>query len=153
MELAQFLAPNQVCTNVQSRERDEAVHEILDTLVEAKQLEQEKVEPVLRDIVQRETLGTTAIGRGVAVPHARLDHLDRTIIGVGLSDDGVEFHALDGAPVHAIFLVLGSEEKSDEYIDVMKSISEMIQTEDFRRFLFRAEDRAEVVDLMNEMAE
>jgi PTS system nitrogen regulatory IIA component len=153
MQLAQFLSPNQVCMDLSATSRDEAIHEMLEQLVEANQLQSGEVEPVLRAIVQRETLGTTAIGRQVAVPHARLDHLDETVIGVGLSEEGVEFHALDGQPVRAVFLVLGSPENSEEYIEVMKSISEMIQTEDFRRFLWRTTDGEDVVELMDEMAE
>ena len=153
MQLDEFLSPEQVCLSLESAERDEAVREILDQLVDANKLEAEEVQPILRAIVQRETLGTTAIGRGVAVPHARMDEMNETVIGVGLSEGGVEFHALDGEPVRAVFLVLGGSENAREYIDVMKSISEMIQTEDFRRFLWRAEDGEEVVDLMDEMAE
>lgn len=152
MQLAQYISADQVCMDLESHSRDEAIHEILDQLVEAGALQSDEVEPVLRAIVQRETLGTTAIGRQVAVPHARLEHLEETVIGVGLSREGVEFHALDGQPVRGMFLVLGSPEKPEQYIDVMKSISEMIQTEDFRRFLWRSQNPGEVVELMDEMA-
>ncbi len=153
MELEQFVAESQVFSELENSDRDDALHEILDKLVDNGHVKEDQVEPLLRAIVQRETLGTTAIGRGVAVPHARVDDFDDTIVAVGMSQEGVEFHALDGEPVHAIFLVLGAESDSEEYIDVMKSISEMVQTDDFRRFLFRAEEESEIVDLMEEMAE
>lgn len=153
MELEQFVSEDQVFQDIENVDRDDALHEMLDNLVARGCVEEDQVEPLLREIVQRETLGTTAIGRGVAVPHARMEGFQDTLVAVGMSDEGVEFHALDGEPVHAIFLVLGSESESEEYIDVMKSISELVQTDDFRRFLFRAEDDTEVVDLMEEMAE
>ena len=152
MELSEVLSAKQVCTELQSNQRDQAVHELLDLLVENGNLAEEYVEPLLRAIIKRETLGTTAIGRGIAVPHARLEGVGETSMAVGLSSEGVEFHALDGQPVRAVFLVVGCENTPDDYIKAMKQVSELVQTEDFRRFLFDVEGSEEVVDLVVEMA-
>jgi len=152
MELAELLSEKQVCVELAATDRDEAVHEILTHLVSAGRLQEDEVAAVLRAVVKRETLGTTAIGRGMAVPHARVEAAAKTMIGIGLSGAGVDFHALDGAPVHAIFIVIGSASEPDEYIEALKQVSNMIQNEDFRRFLKRARSAGEVVDLMEEMA-
>ncbi|MFW5923232.1 MAG: PTS sugar transporter subunit IIA [Planctomycetota bacterium] len=151
MELREFLDENYVFEGLENQRRDDVLKELLERLCEADGIPGDRLEDVFHAVVQRESMGTTAIGRGVAVPHARMDGFDRTLIAVGLSEEGVDFRALDGEPVHAIFLVLGDEAKSEEYIDVMKTVSDLVQTDDFRRFVFRANDGAEVVDVMDKM--
>jgi mannitol/fructose-specific phosphotransferase system IIA component (Ntr-type) len=151
MRLRDLLSAKQVCTDLESAERDAALRELIELLVGAGKAQQEQVEPLVRALVRRETLGTTAIGRAMAVPHARAAGLKRTILAVGLSREGVQFNALDGEAVHGIFLVIGSDEKPDEYIEVMKKISDLIQKEDFRRFFLRARTAKEIVDLVDEM--
>ena len=91
-------------------------------------------------------------GNGVAVPHARLEGLSKTAIAVGLSKKGVDFDALDGAPVHHIFLVIASQDNADEYLAVMGRISRLIQDRDFRRFLREIVSTEETLALIEEMS-
>jgi len=133
-------------------ERDEALQELLKALVESGQLEQEELDTVLLELVRRETLGTTAIGRSIALPHARMEAVPHICVALGISRDGLEFHALDGLPVRAVFMVLGPKSDPDGYIEAMKTVSNMTQSEDFRRFLFKARSEEEVVDLVREMS-
>ena len=137
--------------SLQAAGRDEVIGELLSRLVEMGRLSPEQLEPAMKAIVRREALGSTAIGRGVAVPHARVKGLDQIVIAVGLTKEGVEFNALDGEPVHAVFLVAGSEEAPDEYLAVMQKIGGLMQDSDFRRFLLRARTPGEVLELIQEM--
>lgn len=152
MELPDLISEEQVAICLQSRERDDSVREMLIQLAETEKLKKDQVEPVLRAIIKRESLGTTAVGRQIAVPHARVEGFDKTLVGVGLSEEGVDFHSLDGLPVHAIFLVVGPQEDADRYIEVLKEISNLTQKGDFRRFLAQADTAKEVVDLVEEMS-
>ncbi len=151
MRLAQFLTEKNICPDLKAQHRDGAVQELVLRLVQVAKLKQEQLEPLVRAVVRREALGTTAIGRGVAVPHARVEGLSRTYLILGLSKEGVDFDALDGEPVHAIFLVIGSEKAADEYIEILKRISSLIRNDDFRRFLAKAHTASEVVELVAEM--
>ena len=151
MRLAELLAEQHICTDLRTDSRDDAVHEVLGHLQAAGKLNEEQVAEALEAIVQREALGTTAIGRGVAVPHARIDGVAGTVVALGLSRHGVEFNALDSEPVRVVFLVLGSTADSAQYIDTMRSVSLLIQNDDFRRFLARTRTAGEVVELVEEM--
>ncbi len=133
-------------------ERDNALHELLEKLVEAGRLEPKHVDPILVELVRRETLGTTAIGRSMALPHARLKEVSELTIALGLSRGGIEFHALDGLPVRVVFLIIGPETDHDGYLKAMKTVSNMTQSEDFRRFLFKASTPEEIADLVREMS-
>jgi len=147
----ELLAEQHICPALSAEHRDDAVQELLRRLQAAGKLNAKQVADALKAILQREALGTTAIGRGVAVPHARIDGLAQTVVALGLSRSGVEFNALDKAAVSIVFLVVGSTAGSDQYIDTMRSVSLLIQKDDFRRFLARARTAGEVVELVAEM--
>ncbi len=151
MELFENFTKEHVCMDMGAVDRDDALHEILDLFVKSGRIKEEGVEPILLELVRRETLGTTAIGRSMALPHARLEAVGELSIALGLSKEGIAFHALDGLPVNAIFLVIGPKSDSEGYIQAMKTVSNMSQSEDFRRFLFKARSGAEVADLVREM--
>ena len=151
MQLSEIISEEVICTAVQVAGKEEAVRVLLMRLVEAGKLAQEQLEPVLRAVLEREALGSTAIGRGIAVPHARVSGIERTVMALGLSETGVEFDALDGAAVHALFLVVGSDKEADEYLAALEKISRLIQNRDFRRFLSRARTGREALELILEM--
>ncbi len=152
MDFFESFSKEHVCMDLSAVERDEALHEMLDALAEIGLIEKENVEPILLELVRRETLGTTAIGRSMALPHARMEEVSTMTVALGLSRQGIEFHALDVRPVKAVFLVLGPKSDPDGYIDTMKTVSNMTRSEDFRRFLFRADSAEEVSDLIREMS-
>jgi mannitol/fructose-specific phosphotransferase system IIA component (Ntr-type) len=151
MYLLKLLSEDAICTDLQAKNRDDAIKELLTKLAEAGKIKKRLVAPAQRAIIQREALGSTAIGKGVAVPHARAPEVDRVGMAIGLSSEGLDFRALDGEAVHAIFLVVGPEEAADEYIAVLSRISRLVQNDDFRRFLLRARTGREVLELIQEM--
>jgi len=151
MALVDYLCEAAICLDVTCQQRDDAMRALLEQLAAADMMPEALVDEVLEALLERERLGSTAIGRGVAVPHARLAALDRLVVGFGYSASGVEFHALDGQPVHEVFLVLGPKEGADEYLAVMQHITRLVQNDDFRRFIADAATAAEVIDLFEEM--
>ena len=151
MALADYLSENLVCMDLQSRERDEVIRDLLNMLVASKAMPAKLVERALAAILDRERLGSTAIGRGVAVPHARLEELDEVLVAFGYSRPGVQFSALDSQPVHDVFLVIAPKGRADEYLDLMERITHLVQNDDFRRFVSRAQGQREVIELIKEM--
>ena len=151
MALADYLHDETVCTDLQVRERDEAIGLLLAKFIDTDMMDAALMDRALRATLDRELLGSTAIGKGVAVPHARVEGVTGILVAFGFSEQGVEFHALDGAPVHMIFLVLGPKEGADGYLTVLQHISRLVQNDDFRRFVARADSVQGVVDLIREM--
>jgi len=151
MHLYDYLCEETICMDLLAVERDMAIQELLQKLVDSKALAPEKVGPALDALIKREELGSTAIGKGVAVPHARLDGIERILIAFGHSKEGIAFHALDGEAVHLVFLVVAGHGNSEEYVGVMERISRLLRKEDFRRFLGAAKNPHEVMELIREM--
>jgi PTS system nitrogen regulatory IIA component len=151
MALADHLTEDAISMTVRAAQRDDVLCELLEHLVACGGLPAGERDRALAAVIDRELLGSTAIGNGVAVPHARLDCLDDVTIAFGLCPDGASFKALDGQPVTQVFLVLGPKDSPGEYLDVMARITRLVQNGDFRRFLSRAESSEEVLDLIREM--
>jgi mannitol/fructose-specific phosphotransferase system IIA component (Ntr-type) len=151
MALVDYVCETAVCMHLPSQERDEAIRALLEQCVSAEIMPARLKRKAFDAILQRERLGSTAIGKGVAVPHARLEEVDRIVVAFGYSAEGIEFSALDGEPVHLVFLVLASRQGAEQYLNVMQRITRLVQNEDFRRFVAHAGSTREIVDLIKEM--
>lgn len=151
MALSQHVCKEAVCPELRVRKREQAIRTLLERFVEGGGLAEGMVEPLQEAILERERLGSTAIGNGVAVPHARDENLREVMVGFAQCPEGVEFNALDGEPVYQIFLVVASEDHNDQYLEVMERITRLVQDEDFRRFAAATPDRQGVLELIEEM--
>lgn len=99
-------------------------------------------------LLEREELSSTGIGRGVAVPHCKLRHLDQVLLAIGISDRGVEFGAIDHLPVRLFFLVISPEDQPAAHLKVLAAISKWVQTERRVERIVELEDRQEIFDLL-----
>lgn len=94
----------------------------------------------LKVLHEREQLGTTGIGDGIAIPHGKLPDLGHIILAVGRSSAGFGFDSLDGKPVHLVFLVLAPEHVAGMHLRVLAHISRLLKDVAFRRALIEAAD-------------
>jgi nitrogen PTS system EIIA component len=99
-------------------------------------------------LLDREGLGTTGIGDGVAIPHGKLPQLENIIVLVGRSKSGVEFEALDFKPCHIFFLVLAPEQMTGIHLRILAHISRLIKDDSFRKDFFDAPDRDALYKLL-----
>ena len=97
--------------------REEVVSELVGTFVDSSALDSARAPKLLAQILAREEEGTTGIGKGVAMPHARdCADIEETLIAVGIHEEGVDWESTDGAPVHVVFLIVAAD--PDEYLSV-----------------------------------
>lgn len=100
-------------------------------------------------VIAREHLTTTALGRGIAVPHARIDGLVQTVAALGLSRDGVAFDAPDDVPVEAVVLVLTPSHDDGEQVEILADIARIFTAEPTRARLLQAETFDDVVEVLD----
>ena len=86
-------------------------------------------------LLEREKLGSTGIGDGIAIPHGKLPGLENLIVSFGRSHTGIEFDSLDGKPVHIFFLLMAPENSAGQHLKALAKISRMLKEEDFRKKL------------------
>ena len=107
-------------------------------------------ERLLEVILERERLGSTGIGYGVAIPHARLKGLNSIIILFGRSLSGVEFQALDERPAHLFFLIVAPEDSTTAHIKILARISHLLQDAVLRNRLMMASTQEEIFSIIAE---
>jgi PTS system nitrogen regulatory IIA component len=95
---------------------------------------------VYRTLKEREALGSTGIGAGIAIPHGKMKRLDQIIAAIGRSRGGIDFNAIDGRPVTLFFLLLAPENSAGLHLKALAKISRMLKDEDLRRRLTEAKD-------------
>jgi len=150
MKLLDIIVPNAIIPDLASTERDEAIAEIVQALVDAGALSPELREDFVKAIIKREKRGSTGFGHGVAVPHVKHPAISKMAVAVAVSRSGIEFNALDKQPVYSIFLLLSPEDKPEDHLDAMEAIFGNLSQETFRRFLRQAGSIEDVMTLLEE---
>ena len=102
-------------------------------------------EDALSRLVERENVMSTGIGGGIAIPHARTPEVNRTVVVLGRSLQGVEFDAIDGEPVEVVFLILGPPESSAEHVKVLARIARLVKQPEFHAAVLKAETAEEAM--------
>lgn len=137
MRLEEYLRPEFVIGELASESKPEVLAELVAPI--AAQIPGFDAKAALRVLLERENLGTTGIGDGVAIPHGKMESLDRIVIVVGRSLKGVNFDALDFKPCRVFFLVLAPEHVAGLHLRILAHISRLLSDESFRHAFMSAE--------------
>ena len=105
---------------------------------------------LVKILMEREKLGSTGIGDGIAIPHGKLKGLDELLISFGRSKKGVLFDAMDGKPVHLFFLLIAPEHSSGEHLKALAKISRMLKDDAFRKKLMEAKTQDNLYKIIAE---
>jgi len=146
MKLTSYVDPRLVLENVTAKNKKELLSVLVKYI--------EGVFPELKDknllnlLLEREELGTTGIGQGIAIPHAKISDLEKIILLFARSIDGVDFAALDNKPVYLFFLVMAPEQNVGEHLRLLAHISRLFQDDSFRRSLMEAKDKQELIEIL-----
>jgi PTS system nitrogen regulatory IIA component len=101
-------------------------------------------EAMVEVLLDREKLGSTGIGDGIAIPHGKLKGLDNLVIAFGRSREGIDFDAIDGKPVHIFFLLMAPESSTGQHLKALAKISRMLKDQEFRSSLMSAKNTEEL---------
>ncbi|GEM_PF-21674 len=155
MKLLDFISVDAILDNIQSVRKVDVIQEMVQALVDAGDIQQGDLKGVVKSLLRREELGSTGIGRGVAVPHAKHGSVKRLVGTVAVSHQGIDFDALDGEPTHVFFLLLASTEPdaSEPYLKALERVSVAIRDGRFNKFLREARGKEGIVDLLSEYDE
>ncbi len=150
MKLSDFVLPAAIIPQLKSANRDEVITELIDALIAGGAAAKSLRKDLISSIIEREKSGSTGFGKGVAVPHVKHEKLNQMAAAIGISQQGVDFNALDSAPVYTVVLLLSPQDNPDDHLQAMENIFSNLQKDMFRRFLRQAEDVESVVDLLQE---
>jgi len=105
---------------------------------------------VVEVLLNREKLGSTGIGDGIAIPHGKLEGLTDLVLAFGRSSGGIDFQAMDGRPVHLFFLLMAPENSEGQYLKALAKISRMLKDASFRKRLMDAATAAEIYRIVTD---
>ncbi len=149
--------PKSCAVRLKATTKTEALAEAVKNMVSGGVLPKELEDDALKALVEREKRGSTGLGMNVAIPHVKITGLQRVACNLSVHEKGLEWQAVDGAPVHILFTILRPEGKSEthdpeRHLDMLRWISRLSRDSDFRRFACRVKTKAELVDLLKEMS-
>lgn len=144
-----FLIPSQIIFDLKAKDKVDAIEKLLDILVKQKLVANKKL--TLTRIIDRENLETTAVGEGVALPHARVDTGGEIAIAVGRSEKGISFDAVDSKKVHLIILVVWNPTLPGLFNHLFAGLARFLIKPDFRQRLFEAKDKNDLFEVLSEI--
>jgi len=148
MKFSDFICRDAILANMAAVDKEGAIREMVQSLVDAKRVNAAEFESIVKAILKREELGSTGIGRGVAVPHTKHPSVDKIVGTVAVSPSGVDFASLDGEPVHLFFLLIS--EGGSEHLLALEYISRQLRHDTFYGLLKKAESPEDIAVLLNE---
>jgi fructose-specific phosphotransferase system IIA component len=150
MKITGFLCKDAIEVDLQAIKKKETLKELIDKLVVAKRIKENAKEKILQALLDREKLGSTGIGQGVAIPHAKTDKVTEIVCAFATSRKGIEFDALDGEKVYIIFLLIAPQDSAGMHLKVLAKISRLLKDKFFRQALREAKAPSEVVKIIKE---
>lgn len=144
-----FLKPTQIIYDLKSREKVEAIEELLDILVKQKLISNKKL--ILTRVIDRENLVSTAIGSGVALPHARVDTDGQIAVAVGRSEKGIDFDAHDGQKVYLIILIIWNPSLPGLFNHLFAGLARFLNKAENKRRLMAAGNKTEFYNILSQI--
>lgn len=144
-KLRRILDPNKVVLNLAAQRNFEAIRELATVLLQDEGVLDQK--RLIAALIRREQQASTGIGKGVAVPHAHEDGIQRQLLAIGISQAGIDFSAPDGQLVHIIALLVTPLKHQKQHMALLAALSQRLQQEKVRQRLQQAADAAEIVDI------
>ena len=141
MKITDFLSRETIVPALASREKNAALEEMAEYLGSTHHLDKNKV---LKVLLERERISTTAIGEGVAIPHGKLNGVERVVGVFARSPEGIDFASLDGAPTHLFFVLVAPENAAADHLKALARISRLLKDEAFRRRLMAGQSSQEL---------
>ena len=150
MKFADFVASAAIKANLEADTKEGVIRETVKALTDAGNLLAEESESIVKAILKREELGSTGIGRGVAVPHTKHPSVQKLVGTVAVSSAGVDFNSLDGEKVQLFFLLISPPDRPGDHLRALENISRQLRNDTFCRFLKQAKSADEIRQLLDE---
>ena len=150
MKLSEIIPDGAISEDLQATAKEDVIKEMVNALVAAGKIQESVSKKIVKALMDREELGSTGIGSGVAVPHAKHDAITDLVCAFGRSKKGINFDALDGEPVYVVFLLLSSKSASGAHLEALAFISRLVRDDKYVRFLRDAKDIRDIRELLAE---
>ncbi|RJP27948.1 MAG: PTS sugar transporter subunit IIA [Candidatus Omnitrophota bacterium] len=150
MKIMDFLSKKAILTDIKSAKKEDVIKELVELLIESGEVEKRSRNKLVEALMARESLGSTAIGQGVAIPHAKCDCVNKLVAAFGLSKKGVDFDSLDGEPAYIFFLLVAPQDSAGPHLKALARISRLLKDKYFRDSLRVSTDDKAVIKIITQ---
>jgi len=150
MNIMGFLNDGAVSTDLKSQQKEGVIQELVALLVKTGCVKDKDVQKLTQILLKRESLGSTGIGQGVAIPHGKSDCVTKLVGAFGVSRAGINFESLDGEPVHLFFLLVAPEDSAGPHLKALARISRLLKDKHFRDSLRVAKDENVLIKIIRD---
>jgi len=150
MKITELLDRNAISPDIKAETKEEALAELVELLVSAGHVKKADKSEILSRLNDREILGSTGIGKGVAIPHAKCSNLRKMTAAFGISKIGLDFRSLDGEPTYIFFLLLAPGETPGPHLKALARISRLLDDKFIRERLRLAGDSQKILHIIKE---
>lgn len=150
MKFADFILVDAIRTEIKATDKEGVIREMVQALLDAGGLKESDYESIVQAILKREELGSTGIGRGIAVPHTKHVSMERLVGTVAVSREGIDFDSLDCEKVNLFFLLVSPTDHPGEHLRALEHITCHLKDDAFCRFLKQSRNRDDILHLLDE---
>lgn len=150
MKFSDFISVKAIRAELTAEDKPTVITELVQSLLDAGEVSAEEKDDIIAAILKREELGSTGIGRGVAVPHTKHPSVQKLVGTVGVSSGGVDFNSLDGEKVQLFFLLVSPPERPGDHLRALENISRQLRDDTFCRFLKQSKSTDAIQELLQE---
>jgi len=150
MKIMDFLSKKSILADIKSTKKEDVIKELVDLLINAGDLDKSCRGKVTDGLMERESLGSTAIGQGIAIPHAKSEYVSKLVGAFALSKKGVDFDSLDGEPVYIFFLLIAAQDSAGPHLKALARISRLFKDKYFRDNLRNCEDEKSIIKVITQ---
>ncbi len=150
MKIMEFLSSKAIIMDIKSTKKEDVMRELVDALINSSDIDKRNRNKVVDSLIARESLGSTAIGQGVAIPHTKCDCVQNLVAAFGLSKKGIDFDSLDGEPVSIFFLLIAPQDSAGPHLKALARISRLLKDKYFRDSLQECENEPAVIRIIGQ---
>lgn len=152
MRMSDFVVREAILPDLAGTTKEAVIREMVEGLRAAGYFKGGEPEDIVKAILKREQLGSTGIGRGVAIPHTKHNSVDRLVGSVGVSKTGVSFDSVDGEPVHVLVLLVSPQDRPGDHLRALENVARSMRDDGLVKALRHATSREAIWELLNEAA-
>lgn len=150
MKFSDFISTKAIRPNLKSAGKEDTITELVDSLVDAGDISGDDRDNIIRAIMKREELGSTGIGRGIAIPHTKNAQVEKLVGTVGVSEEGIDFDSVDGNKAHLFFLLISPPDRPGDHLRALENITRQVRNDTFCKFLRQSKQAEDIYQLLEE---
>jgi mannitol/fructose-specific phosphotransferase system IIA component (Ntr-type) len=148
MRMSSFVVRDAIRPAITAGTKEEVIREMVRALHDAGQFPNTDLDDVVKAVLRREELGSTGIGRGIAIPHSRHPSVGQLVGSLGLSKAGIDFKSIDGEPVHIFVLLISPQDRPGDHLRALENVVQAMKDDVFVQALKACETQAQVWELI-----